>query len=59
MIGDGLITWPTYRTLNMQSEGMKSNVYFYYFAYIGTFSLTFDYEVLGNHVFGKLNEVYW
>ena len=59
MTGDGLITWPNYHTLNMQTKGMKSNVYFYSFAYIGTFSLTFDYKKSGSHVSGKLDEIYW
>ena len=59
MTGDGLVTWPTYHTLNMQSKGMKSNVYFYSFDYIGTFSLTLDYQRPGNHISSKLDEIYW
>ena len=59
MTGDGLITWPTYHTLNMQSKGMKSNVYFYYFAYLGRYSHTLDYETSESHVSGKLDEIYW
>ena len=58
MIGDSLITWPNYRTLNMQSNGMKSDVYFYYFGYIGTFSLAFNYENPESHFSGKFDDIF-
>ncbi|XP_047361470.1 venom carboxylesterase-6-like isoform X1 [Vespa velutina] len=38
MAGDGLITWPTYKTVKYLSKVMKSNLFFYCFAYSGTFS---------------------
>lgn len=41
MAGDGLITWSTYKTVRYLSEVMKSNLFFYCFAYSGTFSSRF------------------
>nr|XP_050860109.1 esterase FE4-like isoform X2 [Vespula vulgaris] len=41
MAGDGLITWSTYKTARYLSEVMKSNLFFYCFAYSGTFSSRF------------------
>ncbi|XP_014476490.1 PREDICTED: esterase E4-like [Dinoponera quadriceps] len=41
MIGDGLMTWPSFQTVQYQSELGKASVYFSLFAYKGTFSWSF------------------
>ncbi|KAL7299138.1 hypothetical protein TKK_0007738 [Trichogramma kaykai] len=45
MIGDGIMAWPTYEALKIQSAKMKSNAYFYVFSYEGTFSNTFRWDI--------------
>lgn len=40
-MGDGALTWPVLKAVQYQSEIGKSNVYFSFFAYEGTFSNTF------------------
>ena len=42
LIGDATICWPVYEALRKQVETMNSSVYFYNFAYEGTFSITMD-----------------
>lgn len=39
LLGDAGIYWPVYEALQMQMKNMK-NIYFYHFAYEGTFSVT-------------------
>ncbi|CAK9803092.1 Juvenile hormone esterase [Anthophora quadrimaculata] len=39
--GDSRFNWGTYQTLKYHSEVMNSNIYFYFFSYEGTFSVTF------------------
>ncbi|KAG7212395.1 hypothetical protein KM043_012714 [Ampulex compressa] len=41
MLGDALVTWPSYQALKYQSELMNSSCYFFLFSYNGTFSHTF------------------
>lgn len=52
MATDGLVNWSSYRALNYQAEMMNSSVYFYLFAYEGTFSSTYANGIPRRH--GKI-----
>lgn len=68
MAGDLLVNWPVYEALNIQVNRMKSDIYFYNFAYNGTFSSTFSVDSFNrfgvslgdelNYLFPVHNEVY-
>lgn len=45
MVGDGLITWPTFRAVKYLSEVTTSSLYFFRFCYEGTYSGSFTSDV--------------
>ncbi|XP_048512138.1 esterase FE4-like isoform X2 [Athalia rosae] len=68
MAGDVLFNWPVFEALETQVKSMKSKVFFYNFAYNGTFTTTFKFDSSQrfgvshgddvNYIFPILNEVF-